>query len=86
VSRAVTPLETCETALGVMMRMEEIAGTVFRDHVLSLADVIIHPDVDSLPWSDFNQAAEMAERGRAAAANVRDELLPHLNPGWASIR
>ena len=62
VSRAVTPLESCDTALGVMMRMEEIAGTVFRDHVLSLADVIIHPDVDSLPWSDFNRAAEMADR------------------------
>ncbi len=80
VSPMIDPIEDCDTALSVMMRMEEISGTVFRDHVLSLADVVIHPDVGNLPWADFTQACELIERGRDAARRVRDELIPEHDP------
>lgn len=86
VSPVIEPINGCDTALGVMMRMEEIAGTVFRDHVLSLADVVIHPDVGNLPWSDFTRSPEMVERGREAARKVREELLPQLDPERAPTR
>ena len=79
VSPVIDPIEGCDTALSVMMRMEEISGTVFRDHVLSLADVVIHPEVGNLPWSDFTQAVELIDRGRDAARKVRDELLPQTH-------
>jgi len=80
VSPEVEPIEGCDTALGVMMRMEEIAGTVFRDHVLSLADVVVAPDVGSLPWSDFTRSPEIVDRGRIAAREVRDAVLEQLAP------
>ena len=80
VSPRIQPIDDCDTALGVMMRMEEIAGTVFRDHVLSLADIIIHPEVGSLPWSDFTQSPAMVDRGRIATREVRDAVLAQLGP------
>lgn len=78
VSPQIQPIPDCDTALGVMMRMEEIAGTVFREHVLSLADVVIHPEVGSLPWSDFTQSPAMVDRGRVAAREIRDAVLAQL--------
>jgi len=67
VSPEIGAVKDCDTALDVMMRMEEVAGTVFRDHVLSLADVVIHPDVGDLTWSDFSTADTLIDRGREAA-------------------
>lgn len=70
VSPSLESIHGCETALDVMMRMEEIGGTLFRDYVLSLADVIVRPEVGTLEWSDFSEIEGVVERGRAAARAV----------------
>jgi NTE family protein len=67
VTPAVTPGTDFPTALDVMMRMEEISGTLFRGYVQSLADIVIRPDVDDLEWSDFGNPEWAIDQGRAAA-------------------
>jgi NTE family protein len=66
VSPLINPMKSCDTALEVMMRMEQIAGTIFRDHAWDLADVLIHPQVGDSHWSDFSTLASMIEAGREA--------------------
>lgn len=61
------PLTRCETALDVLMRMDEIGESLFRSHVVAEADLLVRPNVAGIEWFDFSSSAEMIEAGRLAA-------------------
>jgi len=76
VSSSLRPLTKCETAMDVMVRMDEIAESMFRKEVIDAADVIIHPEVADIEWFDFSSPDALIEAGRKAArqslARLRD--------------
>ncbi len=61
------PAAGCNTALEVMMRMEEVGERLLRRHSLDAADVLIRPDVGWCTWFDFSQPARLIEAGHDAA-------------------
>jgi NTE family protein len=67
VSSALQPLNACETAVDVLVRMNDIGENLFRRHVADVADVVIRPDVGGVPWFDFSSPEQLIALGRAAA-------------------
>lgn len=65
-------IERCDTALDVMMRLDDICERMMRRHVIEAADLIIRPDVGEIAWFDFSEPERLIERGRTAA---RESLL-----------
>ncbi|MEX0715895.1 MAG: patatin-like phospholipase family protein [Planctomycetaceae bacterium] len=74
VSSEMRCLDKCETALDVLMRMDEIGEALFRKHVRHLADLVIRPDVAGVEWFDFSTCDKLVEAGRAAGRRA----LAHL--------
>lgn len=74
VSSDLRPLDCCETALDVLMRMDEIGESLFRKHVRNAADVVIQPKVSHVEWFDFSSAPQLIDAGRVAARNALPEL------------
>jgi len=60
------PLTRCETAIDVLMRVDDIGETLFRKHVREAADFVISPRV-GVEWFDFSQSTEVINAGREAA-------------------
>ncbi len=75
VTPAIGAADKVETALDVMMRMEEIGGTLFRDYTQSLADIVVKPNVNGLEWSDFSDPEWTIARGREAAVSLLPRIL-----------
>ncbi len=67
VSSRVKHLAHCDTALDVLMRMDEIGEALFRKHVTAAADLIIRPSVSQTEWFDFSQPELLINLGRKAA-------------------
>ncbi len=78
VSSDLRPLHACETALDVLMRMDEIGEALFRKHVADAADLIIHPEISGLEWFDFSSPENMINVGREAASRA----IPRLEALW----
>lgn len=74
VSSGIKPLPDCETAFDVLMRMDEIGESLFRDYASKSADLVIHPQVSGIEWFDFSASEQLLEAGRVAAR----EALTHL--------
>lgn len=74
VSTELKRLESCETALDVLMRMDEIGESLFRKHVRDAADLVISPDVSNVEWFDFSSSQKMVEAGRRAAKRTLPAL------------
>ncbi|MEO1998734.1 MAG: patatin-like phospholipase family protein [Planctomycetaceae bacterium] len=74
VSSDLQPLNDCETALDVLMRMDEIGESLFRKHVRNSADLVIRPKVSQVEWFDFSSAPQLIDAGRVAARNAMAEL------------
>jgi NTE family protein len=74
------PIENCDTAFDVMMRMDEVGESLFRKHVREAADVVITPDVSHVEWFDFSAAKQLVESGRKATQS----LLPTIKKMAAS--
>ncbi|MDA1014103.1 MAG: patatin-like phospholipase family protein [Planctomycetota bacterium] len=66
VSSDLRRLEACETAIDVLMRMDEIGEALFRKHVLSAADFVIRPEVSTVEWFDFTACERLIDAGRKA--------------------
>ncbi|TWT98465.1 patatin-like phospholipase family protein [Stieleria varia] len=66
----------CESAVEVMMRVEEIGEQLHRRHSLRHGDLIIRPDVGHRHWYDFRNPERLIEEGRRAGRRVLAEL-PH---------
>lgn len=66
-------VENCESALHVLLRMDEIAERLVRRDSSQLADVLIRPDVGQFEWFDFSQPEPLIEAGlRAGRAALRN--------------
>jgi NTE family protein len=65
------------TAMDVMLRTQDVTGSLFLSLVLDQADFVIRPDVSHLEWTNFGSIPDTIERGRIAAR----ESLPHILAG-----
>jgi NTE family protein len=59
-----TKVESCDTALQVMMRIDDISEQLMRRHLIEAADLIVRPNVGGTPWYDFTKPEEMISEGR----------------------
>ncbi len=80
VSSGLRRLDACETAIDVLMRMDEIGEILFRKHVQDAADFIIRPDVETVEWFDFTSSPQLIEAGRRATIPALPKLKSLLNP------
>ncbi|EMI52197.1 patatin-like phospholipase family protein [Rhodopirellula sallentina] len=61
-------MEKFDTAMDVMMRMQDIGEQILRREKTELADVHIRPELTGVSWFDFQNPEEVMERGRTAAS------------------
>lgn len=76
-----TSIHECNTALDVMMRMQDIGEIFMRRHVVESADVIVRPDVGNIAWFDFSEPERLIQAGRDAAHR---SLERHLKGNFAA--
>jgi NTE family protein len=62
------------SAVDVMLRLQDVASSLFLNLVLQHADVVIRPDVSHLQWTDFRTIPDTVQRGRAAALAAMPEI------------
>ena len=74
VSSRIKHLTHCDTAMDVLMRMDEIGESLFRKHVTAAADFIIRPPVSHTEWFDFSNPELLINQGRKAARQHSTEL------------
>lgn len=74
VSSDLRRLDACETAIDVLMRMDEIGEALFRKHVLSVADLVIRPEVSRVEWFDFTACEQLIDAGRVATSAAISRL------------
>ena len=58
------------TAVDVLLRLSDIGEHLVREYTVSLADIVIRPDVACRPWFDFSHPAEMVDKGRLATQDA----------------
>ncbi len=80
VASAIRPIPTCETALDVLMRMDEIGESLFRRQALAIADLVIRPPVADVEWFDFSTCERVLQAGRIAARQVMPLLRRRTAP------
>ena len=61
-----TRINECNTALEVMMRVDDICERLMRRHLNDAADLVIRPDVGNVAWFDFSEPERLIAEGRAA--------------------
>lgn len=64
----------CNTAIEVMMRIDDICEQLYRRTMLASADLIIRPDVGNVAWFDFSEPERLIGHGRSAAHQALDGL------------
>ncbi len=67
-------IAVCDTAMDVMMRVDDIGQRLMRRHHLKDADIVIQPDVGTRAWFDFSDPERMIEEGRRAARESLNEF------------
>ena len=76
--------ERCESALHVLLRMDEIGERLLRRYSQQRADILIQPNVGHCPWFDFGHARRLIlagfEAGRSAIASWQREQPEHESP------
>ncbi|TWT56090.1 patatin-like phospholipase family protein [Allorhodopirellula solitaria] len=60
-------IESFDTALDVMMRVQDIGEQILRREKSQWADIHIRPDLAEVAWFDFRNPERLIDRGRAAA-------------------
>ncbi|MEM7475096.1 MAG: patatin-like phospholipase family protein [Planctomycetota bacterium] len=60
------PVEDCESALHVLLRMDEISERLYRSRSHELADILIRPEVGKYQWFDFSDPMRLIEAGLMA--------------------
>ena len=75
------PIRECDTALDVMMRVDEIGEALFRKHVRDAADLIIRPKVSGIEWFDFSSPHRLIDAGRDAARQTLPALAKWTESG-----
>ena len=67
-------IHACNTALEVMMRLDDICERLMRRHVLEAADLIIRPNVGNIAWFDFSEPERLIAEGRAAGHRAMERF------------
>ena len=67
VSGIVEPIDKCETAGDIFVRLYDISEPLVREYTRGIADLLICPDVSHMPWYDFSDPAALIQLGREAA-------------------
>lgn len=71
------PVEDCESALHVLLRMDEISERLYRSHSHRMADLLIRPDVGKFQWFDFSEPERLIAAGlEAGRAALQRRVLP----------
>jgi NTE family protein len=66
-------IEHMDTAIEVMIRMQDIGERLHRQSAVEANDWVIRPQVGDRPWYDFSHPERLIEAGRLAA----QEFLAH---------
>lgn len=74
VGNVVQRVDRFNTAIDVVMRMEEIGERLCRRHSIPHADILIRPDVGHRPWYDFTQPTPLIDAGRHAGRAAMADL------------
>lgn len=61
-----TKIKACNTAIEVLMRVDDICEQLIRRKILEAADVIVRPNVGNVAWFDFSEPERLMDEGRAA--------------------
>ena len=64
-----------DSAMDVLLRMDEVSENLFRKHFRNIADIVIKPEVHETDWFDFRDRVSLLEAGRKAA----ERALPVLS-------
>lgn len=76
--------QRCESALHVLLRMDEIGERLLRRFSQQRADILIQPNVGDCPWFDFGHAERLMlaglEAGLSALAHWRREQPDENSP------
>ncbi|MBI3836627.1 MAG: patatin-like phospholipase family protein [Planctomycetia bacterium] len=67
VSSPLQPITTCQTAVDVLVRMNDVGESMFRRQVFAAADFVIRPEVGMVPWFDFSGPSRLMQLGQQAA-------------------
>jgi NTE family protein len=67
-------IKQCNTAIEVMMRIDDICEQLHRRTMLEAADIIIRPNVGNVAWFDFSEPERLIGEGRSAAHQSLDCL------------
>ena len=59
-------IHECNTALDVMLRMDDIGERLLRRRVLAGANILIRPDVGEIAWCDFSDPQRLIAAGQVA--------------------
>lgn len=73
--------ERCESALHVLLRMDEIGERLLRRYSLRRADILIQPNVGHCPWFDFGSAEQLIRNGYDAGLSALDRWQRSQPPG-----
>ena len=75
VGQNLTQIDQCNTAIEVLMRVDDICERLMRRQLLHAADILIQPNVGTCPWFDFTHPERMINEGHKAGhkalANLR---------------
>ena len=70
VGPALQSTDDCESALHVLLRMDEIGERLLRRHALKNVDVLIRPEVGNCQWFDFSDPDELIQNGLRAGRHA----------------
>lgn len=59
-------IESCDSALHILLRMDEIAERFARRRSRQAVDLLIRPEVGHCPWFDFSHSAKLIDAGLVA--------------------
>lgn len=64
VGPSIQRVEECESALHILLRMDEIGERLYRRRSQEIADILIQPEVGRFQWFDFSQPEQLIQTGR----------------------
>jgi NTE family protein len=66
------------SALEVILRMQDVAAHLFKEHLGDLADVVIRPETSHIDWSDFTRVDDTVKAGEDATRAKLEVIIRRL--------
>ena len=73
-------VDDCNTALDVMMRVDDICERMMSRNAMRFADIVIRPSVGGFAWFDFSKPEVLIDAGLQAARTAlrRNHIASHI--------